>query len=303
MSVANVDHTPRKCPACGSTKGRKRGPKHNFEMMITCEACGTLYVERLPDVTEAMDYDAYYTSSNLSVSDFVKKRVEEIVGGFAGYRQTNRLLEIGFGSGAMLRAAARAGWIAEGVEISQTATEHARGQGFKVSCGDLSEAEYPSNHFDVVIASELLEHVSDPLRIATETARILRPGGLLWATTPNINGLSSRMLGLNWTTVSPDHLHLFSQKGISKLLHSAGFRRVRLDTHGVNPFELWQALFHRDEFLSADTNTAITARVNSGCNLNEALARSGPRRALKKLADQFLRLSRLGDSLKIWAER
>jgi len=302
MVAANQDSGARNCPACGSKRGRKRGPKHNFEMMITCEACGTLYVERLPDVAEAMDYDAYYTHENLSVSEFIHQRVEEIVAGFSGYRKENRLLEIGFGSGVMLRAAASAGWAAEGVEISRTATEHVRAEGFKVFCGDLVDAQCASGYFDVVIASELLEHVEDPGRVVTEIARILRPGGLLWATTPNIGGLSARMLGLNWTTVSPDHLHLFSRKGISRLLHRSGFQRIRLDTQGVNPFELWQALFHRDEFLQADTDAAITERVNSGSNLNEALAKSGPRRAVKKLANGVLRLSHLGDSIKVWAE-
>jgi SAM-dependent methyltransferase len=271
-------------------------------MMITCDECGTLYAQRLPDAAEAMDYDSYYSPTNLSVSDFIQKRVEEIVAGFSGYRQTNRLLELGFGSGVMLRAAARAGWVAEGVEISRTATEYARAEGFKVFCGDLSEAEYPAGYFDVIIASELLEHVDDPGRVVAEMARILRPGGLLWATTPNSEGLSARVLGLNWTTVSPDHLHLFSRKGISKLLRGAGFSQVRLDTQGVNPFELWQALLHREEFLKTDTDAAITARVNSGIDLNETLTRSGPRRAVKKLVNEALRLSHLGDSIKVWAE-
>lgn len=302
MVAANQDSGVRNCPACDSSQGRKRGPKHNFEMLITCVGCGTLYVERLPDAAEALDYDAYYTSDNLSVSDYIHQRVEEIVAGFSSYRKTNRLLEIGFGSGVMLRAAARAGWGAEGVEISRTATEHVRAEGFKVFCGDLVEAKYDDDYFDVVMASELLEHVEDPGRVVTEIARILRPGGLLWATTPNIGGLSARMLGMNWTIVSPDHLHLFSRKGISQLLHRSGFRRVRLDTQGVNPFELWRALFHRDEFLQEDAVAAITERVHSGNNLVEALAKSGPRRAVKKLANEALRLSRLGDSIKVWAE-
>jgi 2-polyprenyl-3-methyl-5-hydroxy-6-metoxy-1,4-benzoquinol methylase len=302
MPTAINDSVVRVCPACGSAKGRRRGAKHNFEMMITCSGCGTLYVERLPEATEAMDYDAYYTHENLSVSDFIHQRVEEIVAGFSSYRKANRLLEIGFGSGVMLRAAARAGWEAEGVEISRTATEHVRAEGFKVFCGDLVEAKYEGGYFDVVMASELLEHVEDPGKVVTEIARILRPGGLLWATTPNIGGLSARMLGINWTVVSPDHLHLFSRKGISQLLHRAGFRRVRLDTQGVNPFELWRALFHRDEFLQEETVAAITERVHSGNNLVEALAKSKPRRAVKKLANEALRLSRLGDSIKVWAE-
>ena len=302
MSEHNSDSTLRACPACGSTKGRQRGSKHNFDMMITCGTCGTLYVQRLPPASDAMDYDAYYTSANLSVSDFINQRVEEIVAGFAPYRKTNRLLEIGFGSGAMLRAAAGAGWEAEGVEISRTATEHVREKGFKVFCGNLADAEYPGGYFDVVIASELLEHVPEPLQLASEVARILRPGGLFWATTPHINGLSARLLGMDWTTVGSDHLHLFSQKGVTNLLTNAGFRRIRLDTHGVNPFELWQGLVHHDEFVNTDTNTAIAARVNSGCHLNESLGKSRPRRVVKKMVNEVLRLSRLGDSLKIWAE-
>ncbi|MEO8433457.1 MAG: class I SAM-dependent methyltransferase [Pyrinomonadaceae bacterium] len=302
MSDGNSDSTLRTCPGCASTKGRRRGAKHNFDMMITCEACGTLYVQRLPPASDVMDYDAYYTATNLSVSDFINQRVEEIVAGFAAYRNTNRLLEIGFGSGAMLGAAANAGWEAEGVEISRTATEHVREKGFKVFCGNLADADYPSAYFDVVIASELLEHVPEPRQLASEVARILRPGGLFWATTPHINGLSARLLGMDWTTVGPDHLHLFSQKGVTDLLTNAGFRRIRLDTHGVNPFELWQALVHHDEFVNTDTNAAINARVNSGCHLNETLGKSRPRRAVKKLVNELLRLSRLGDSLKIWAE-
>lgn len=298
MLAPNRESAPRNCPACGSDKGTKRGPIHQFEMMITCDACGTLYVECLPDATEAIDYDAYYTHGNLSVSDFIIGRVEEIVAGFAGYRQTTRLLEIGFGSGVMLRAAARAGWNVEGVEISRTATEHARAEGFKVFCGDLSDARYADAYFDVVIASELLEHVEDPRRVVTEMARILRPGGLLWATTPNIKGLSSRMLGLNWTTVSADHLHLFSKKGVTDLLRTAGFHRVKINTQGVDPFEIWQALVHPKKFAKVDSVKCITNR----CDFNEALTRSMPKRVFKDFVNSLLRLSRLGDSLKIWAE-
>ena len=73
----------RSCPACGCNSGRKRGPKHNFEMMITCGECGTLYVSNSRR-RGGDDYDSYLQSTNLSVSDFIHKRVEEIVAGFGG---------------------------------------------------------------------------------------------------------------------------------------------------------------------------------------------------------------------------
>ncbi|HEY3027445.1 MAG TPA: class I SAM-dependent methyltransferase [Pyrinomonadaceae bacterium] len=246
-----------------------------------------------------MDYDAYYTEVNLSVSGFINQRVEEILMGFSGYRQTNRLLEIGFGAGALLRAANRAGWSAEGVEISKTAAEHVREEGLTVFCGDLLEAGYPEGHFDVVVATELLEHVDDPESLVREVVRILRPGGLFWATTPHVGGVSSRLLGLDWTTVSADHLHLFSKKGLTSLLKNAGFRRVRMKTQGVDPFELWQALLQPKKFANVDSVKCITTR----CGFNEALTRSLPRRLFKNFVNSLLRLSRLGDSLKIWAER
>jgi len=289
---------PRSCPACRSTEGRRRGPKHNLEM-ITCKNCGTLYTECLPDSANAMDYDSYYTDVNLSVSDFINKRVEEIMAGFSGYRQTNRLLEMGFGAGALLRAAVRAGWKTEGVEISKTAADHVREEGLTVFCGGLLEAGYPDGYFDVVVASELLEHVDDPESLVCEVVRILRPGGLFWATTPHVDGVSSRLLGLDWTTVSADHLHLFSKKGLTSLLKSAGFRRVRMNTQGVDPFELWQALLHPKKFANVDSGKAITTRRH----FNEVLTKTGPTRVLKNLINGLLRLSRLGDSLKIWAER
>lgn len=298
MADANPVLASRSCPACRSIAGRKRGPKHNLEM-ITCKSCGTLYADCLPGATNAMDYDAYYTEVNLSVSGFINQRVEEILMGFSGYRQTNRLLEIGFGAGALLRAANRAGWSAEGVEISKTAAEHVREEGLTVFCGDLLEAGYPEGHFDVVVATELLEHVDDPESLVREVVRILRPGGLFWATTPHVGGVSSRLLGLDWTTVSADHLHLFSKKGLTSLLKNAGFRRVRMKTQGVDPFELWQALLQPKKFANVDSVKCITTR----CGFNEALTRSLPRRLFKNFVNSLLRLSRLGDSLKIWAER
>jgi SAM-dependent methyltransferase len=290
-----------RCTACGSASGVKRGEKNGFDI-IYCRSCRTLYASRAAaDTSTAHDYDNYYDQENLSVPDFINKRLDEIVADFAPYRQTARLLDVGFGAGSLMEAAARAGWTVSGVEVSQTAAEHVRQLGFDVFCGELKDAQYPEGHFDVVTASEVLEHVPEPRPLIAEMARILRPGGLLWATTPHGRGVSSKTLGLKWSVLSPpEHLQLFSLGSIRALLKEAGFRRVRIATHGMNPTEILSTLRGH---ANADVGAESSHRVESGYQLNEFMSQSRTRRTLKNMINGMLNLSRLGDSLKIWAEK
>jgi SAM-dependent methyltransferase len=302
MSEVLKNQSGRRCPACDSERHRERGEKNGFQM-FSCTECGTLYTSALPDSDSEQDYNEYYGEGNLSVPDFINQRLDEIMAGFSGYRQSGRLLDVGFGAGTILDAAARAGWNAMGVEVSETAVEHARSRGYDVFCGELAEARYADNYFDVVTASEVLEHVPNPRAMLDEIARILRPGGLLWATTPHGKGLSSRVLGLKWSTISPpEHLHLFSRGGLKALLKASKFKRVRVVTHGVNPFEIWHTLRPHQSRETA-TDGENFSRVESSYQLNQFLTGSGPRRILKGAANGLLSAGRLGDSLKIWAEK
>lgn len=270
--------------------------------MLSCKGCRTLYTSQLPSGEMAEDYDSYYSAENLSAPDFINRRLDELIAGFAPYRQNTRLLDVGFGAGTLLEAARRGGWDARGVEVSKSAVEHVRGLGFDVFCGTLQEAQYPDAHFDVVTASEVLEHVPDPQAVLNEISRVIRPGGLLWGTTPHGRGLSAKMLGLKWSVVSPpEHLQLFSRSGMKKMLTEAGFRQARVATEGVNPYELLQALRGRRPV--GATGEQSNARVESAYSLNEALMASPSRRLLKSALNNLLNLGRIGDSLKIWAEK
>ena len=299
----------RPCPGCGSGAGAPRGRKGGFEL-LGCRACRTLYVAALPDAEAAENYEGYYDEGNLAVPEFIDRRLDEIVAGFEPYRRRGRLLDVGCGAGTFLRAAARAGWEAVGVEVSATAAEHNRAAGFEVFNGLLEDARYPEGRFDVVIASEVLEHVPDPGEMLREILRVLRPGGLLWATTPHGRGLSGRALGLGWSAVAPpEHLHLFSRRAAASLLSRAGFGRVRVVTEGANPAELLRALRRQGPAPPAHgapppPHPSVGGeRVQTGYELNAFLSERRSRRLVKDAVNGLLRLSRLGDSLKIRAER
>lgn len=294
--------TQRACVACGSSQARPLGVKNDFEV-VTCLQCDSVYTPYSPWYTSAHFYTGFYLNKDeLSPPAFVNERLAEITAEFSPYRQNNRLLDIGCGAGNLLQATRRNGWDAQGLDVSAGAVKHVRGLGFEVFEGELQDAAFPSQHFDVVTAAELLEHLFDPQPLLNEVARILRPGGLFWTTTPHARGLSGRVLGLNWRCVwPPEHLQLFSIRGLKKLLHQAGFRQLRIKTTGGNPIEIFHAMGAAKS--APKTVDQQFDRVTTSYRLNESMMKSRSRRALKNTVNGFLNLSRLGDSLKVFAVR
>lgn len=294
--------TEKTCPACGNANHRFCGRKNEFEVFL-CRNCQTLFTLG-ESAAEKFDYNDYYDEKNLSVPLFIDERLKQIIDCFAAYRQNNRLLDVGCGAGSLVMAAARAGWQAEGIEVSRPAVDFLRQKDFQIFHGELAAARFPENSFDVVTASELLEHLSEPLELLGEIMRILRPGGLFWATTPHSRGISARLLGAEWTVVGPpEHLHLFSVKGMKILLEKAGFNQVEIYTHGTNPFEIANTLRGK---LSSPSDLKLSGeqgfnRVETSYKLNESLSTSRPRQAVKNLLNRALNITSLGDGLKIWA--
>ena len=70
-----------------------------------------------------------------------------------------------------------------GVDLDERVRENPFLHEGKVGCGE--EIPYEGGRFDVVIADNVLEHLDDPQAVFTEVARVLRPGGVFLAKTPN----------------------------------------------------------------------------------------------------------------------
>ena len=283
------------CPACGRADHRAMGVTAGFAVG-RCRGCGTVAMVDPPPAPSTDFYAGYYGEGALAVPEFVAGRLDEIVASFAPFRREGRLLDVGCGAGSLLEAAARAGWAARGVEVSANAVA-ALASRFDVVHGELSSAALPDAAFDVVTMVEVIEHAHDPLTLLRDTKRVLRPGGLLFATTPHSRGVSVRILGIDSTLVCPpEHVQLLSIRGARSLLRRAGLESVTLRTTGANPYELMARLRRR-----RDGAPSATERVESAYALNEALLASRPRRLVKRALNAALRVSRLGDSLTIRA--
>ena len=97
-----------------------------------------------------------------------------------------RLLDIGCGSGQTAIPAARLGHQVVGIDIAENLIEHAteeakyEGLDVKFDVGDAEDLPYEDNSFDVVISMIGAMFAPQPDKVASEIARVLRPGGKLY---------------------------------------------------------------------------------------------------------------------------
>ena len=89
------------------------------------------------------------------------------------------LVDLACGGGLMAPHVQRLGYRHVGVDIGLAGLHIARGHGVGVVRGSVLAVPLADGCADVVTAGEILEHVEDPGQVLAESARLLKPGGLL----------------------------------------------------------------------------------------------------------------------------
>ena len=146
-------------------------------------------------------------------------------------RPDGRLLDVGCGSGWLLKRMQDLGWRVEGVDFDPVAVENARSARLRVRLGTLEAQQYHDNHFDAITMSHLIEHVYDPLRVLCECYRILKPGGRLVVVTPNGESWGHRIFKQCWRGLEPPrHLYIFNVRSLRYLAERVGFSKFKIST-------------------------------------------------------------------------
>lgn len=146
------------------------------------------------------------------------------------------ILDFGAGTGTLAQALAATGQFERIVAIDLYDYGAVRGQGVQwVLSSDLNEpVPLADDSFDVLVAVEVIEHLENPREVAREWHRLLRPGGLLIATTPNVESwrsLLSLVVRGHFIAFTdrdyPAHITALTRADLCRSLCEAGFAEVR----------------------------------------------------------------------------
>jgi 2-polyprenyl-3-methyl-5-hydroxy-6-metoxy-1,4-benzoquinol methylase len=138
------------------------------------------------------------------------------------------LLEVGFGSGALLEQARQRGWQVVGLEIDQGCVDQMQVKGLSAHKASLLEYEAEMESFNVVTMYSVIEHVVDPITNLKKAYELLKPGGILILRLPDTDaeGPMASLIA---------HVYHFNAHTVMVLLRRCGFEVLQ-----ISDFKLWK---------------------------------------------------------------
>ena len=220
------------CRYCG---GKTRAWHGSHSGFVICHDCTLVIREPMPSIDElARIHASYYSQENIRSGNTHMESSVPSLDNHAGFISTfiepgKTVLDFGAGTGYLANVLRDAGYIVDGVEFSESASDAAQrqyGVSFYSSLEELKTAKDTS--YDMIVTVEVIEHLREPWKELQLLYSLTRTGGRLYITTPNSRGLLARLQKANWREArKPFHLVLFSYSSLARLLRDCGFESVQ----------------------------------------------------------------------------
>lgn len=293
------------CPLCRrelGAAGYKVLKGYEKDHLVRCRRCGFAF--SLLDPT-AEDYRRVYSVYDYAAEDQLRTELNiakerAIVRRLLPYRSSGRVLDVAAGAGRFLERFEEQGFECHATEFSPDMCAYLERKGFTTYAGGLFPQGAPEAAFDIVVFTEIIEHNNIPGPVLENIARLLRPGGCIYITTPNFNSLEKRLLGPGWGMFMwPEHITYWTPRHLDRALRQAGFRKVSLRTQNISPYRIVQALKRGrlGGMMAGVSEQQFSDAAQSKVAGSRALS------ALKAVVNAGLRRTGLGSSIEAVYER
>ena len=195
---------------------------------VCCPQCGHGFANPRP--TNAALHRAYRDPAPAHLKQWSYERLvlwSDIVHELWLRRPGGDFLDVGTANGALAGVSIDFGFRAWGLDIHPGYAESVRRLGIDFHQGDFTTYDFGDQRFDVIALGDVIEHLPDPHAAVTQAERLLRPGGIIWLSTPNHEGVWTRALrekDAMW--LEGEHLHFFSLRSLRRLLEMHGLAVV-----------------------------------------------------------------------------
>jgi len=198
------------CNSCGGVLRKSRRQVYGLDL-FECETCGFNVVQMHSKIVAASATD----DSTLTTENYINKSLEsansrkslfESLSGYQSYyfsrnikTEKLRILEIGCGVAGRADGFISAGHSYVGIDLEKRFVEYAKSRGVAVYCVDFLDFE--SDYlYDVILCSQVLEHINDLQRFIGRVKKFLKPNGIFQCDVPNHDSVVSSYFKMNNAT-------------------------------------------------------------------------------------------------------
>jgi 2-polyprenyl-3-methyl-5-hydroxy-6-metoxy-1,4-benzoquinol methylase len=227
------------CLVCDSPQLQHLYVAKSYEI-VRCEKCSFCQVLHPPvDAELEILYANLHDNHNKFRDEQAAQRENQtrlhLIQEFVG--ENSVILDAGCATGDFL-AHAKESYSVYGLDISAGAIEQAKSRLPELS-GRLRSLklenigdDWPA--FDAICLWDVIEHVRDPVNVCRTLIKLLKPGGYLFLSTPDMDAITARVMKKNWAfMIPPLHLGYFSAKSFKYLfLHKVPARILACRNRG-----------------------------------------------------------------------
>jgi len=246
------------CPICGQAGGQLwlQGPdrfhgRQDKYALVRCPVCSLVWLSNPPKPSEMhLHYTDAYHKLISAAGENATERWRDRVQFVRPCKQSGSLLDLGCSSGGFLGFFRSSSWKLYGIEMSPDCAKRAGARtGAQVFVGDILDAPFHSESFDVITCFDVLEHLYEPKCVMARVREWLKPEGIFYVQVPNVDSAEGRVFGSYWHGLElPRHLFHYSPTSLKFLAESAGLRVVALETRrnpavGTSLRYVWDDVF------------------------------------------------------------